>query len=129
LSGERVTLVLIFLAGGAGSVLRYGLGRLIQGQSHSGFPFGTLAVNFLGCLAIGMLTRFFTHAQSDNALRAMLVVGFCGGFTTFSTFSLETMALFEGGELQLAALYVGASLLLCLAGTAAGLRVGPVLSP
>ena len=123
-----MVLALIFLAGGVGSLARYGLGRLVQGQMHSGFPFGTLTVNVLGCLAIGLLARFFTHAQTENALRAMLIVGFCGGFTTFSTFSLETVALFKGGEPILAGVYVVTSMALCVVGTAVGLSVGPVLN-
>src|SRR4051812_36678267 len=123
-----MVLALIFLAGGVGRLARYGLGRLVQGQMHSGFPFGTLTVNVLGCLAIGMLARFFTHVQTENALRAMLIVGFCGGFTTFSTFSLETIALVKGGEPLLAGLYIAASMALCLVGTALGFSVGPMLN-
>lgn len=112
-----MAILLIFIAGGIGSIARYGLGRFIQGQAHSGFPFGTLAVNVLGCIAIGALARFFANTQTENAVRAMLIVGLCGGFTTFSTFSYETVGLMIGGKFGLAAIYVGASVAACLAGT------------
>ena len=112
-----MAVLLIFLAGGVGSIARYGLGRFIQGQFHSGFPFGSLAINIIGCIAIGAFARFFANTQTENAVRAMLVVGLCGGFTTFSTFSYETVALMTGGKFGLAAIYVGASVAACLAGT------------
>jgi len=117
---------LIFLGGGIGSVARYALGRFIQGQSHSGFPIGTLAVNVIGCIAIGALARFFANTQTENAVRAMLIVGLCGGFTTFSTFSYETVGLMIGGKFGLAALYVGASVGACLVGTYIAFTRSPV---
>lgn len=116
-----MTLVLIALGGAAGSVLRYLLGGAIQHLSPRGFPVGTLAVNVLGCLLIGILARLFLNMQSASAMRAFLIVGFCGGFTTFSAFSHETMGLVEGGELGRAAVYVMLSVTLCLGATFAGM--------
>ena len=113
--------LLIFVGGGLGSVCRYGLASLIQTRAHVGFPVGTLVVNVLGCLIIGLLARAFLNMQTDVMARAALITGFCGGFTTFSTFSYETMGLISGGEWGKAALYVGASVAACLAGTAIGL--------
>jgi len=113
--------LLIFVGGGLGSVCRYALGGLIQTRAHAAFPVGTLAVNVLGCLIIGVLARQMLNMQSDLMARAALITGFCGGFTTFSTFSYETVALISGGEWGKASLYVGASVAACLAGTAIGI--------
>jgi CrcB protein len=124
-----VTLFVIFLAGGAGCVARYLLGQFVQTRSHSGFPFGTLVVNLVGCVLVGLLMKLFLHAQTEQLLKTALVVGFCGGFTTFSTFSNETIGLFAGGEYGRAFIYIVASLVVCLAGTALAMRVGPTLNP
>lgn len=124
-----MALILIFIGGGFGSICRYLLGRVVQSQSHSGFPVGTLAVNVVGCVVIGLLAKLLMHAQTENLWRAALMVGVCGGFTTFSTFSLETLGLVNGGEWARAAAYVLASLIACLIGTAAGFRFGPSLNP
>jgi len=113
--------VLIALGGAAGSVLRYVVGGAIQRGSSSGFPIGTMVVNVSGCFLIGVLVRQFLNMQLSNDLRALLIVGFCGGFTTFSTFSAETLALIEGGEYARAGTYVLLSLILCLLGTLAGM--------
>lgn len=89
----------LFGAGGLGSVLRFALAGWVQDRSDGGFPWGTFAVNALGCLAIGLLA---TAAEERSVLtpevRIALLVGFLGGFTTFSTFGLETWRLLAGGE-------------------------------
>jgi|SRR5882762_340985 len=114
-------LLLIALGGAAGSVLRYLVGGRVQHFAPHGFPVGTLFVNVVGCLLIGMLIRQFMNIQTHNYLRALLVVGFCGGFTTFSTFSAETLGLIEGGEYARAMSYVLLSVALCLGATFAGM--------
>jgi len=116
-------LLLIALGGAAGSVLRYLVGGRVQHFAPHGFPVGTLFVNVVGCLLIGMLIRQFMNIQTHNYLRALLVVGFCGGFTTFSTFSAETLGLIEGGEYARAMSYVLLSVALCLGATFAGMSV------
>jgi fluoride exporter len=113
--------VLIALGGAAGSVFRYLVGGAIQRSSSSGFPIGTMVVNVSGCFLIGILVRQFLNMQLSNDLRALLIVGFCGGFTTFSTFSAETLALVEGGEYARATAYVLLSVVLCLLATLAGM--------
>ena len=115
--------MLIALGGAAGSVLRYLVGGAIQTRSASGFPIGTMIVNISGCFLIGMLVRQFLNMQLSHELRALLIVGFCGGFTTFSTFSAETLALIEGGEYARAGTYVLLSVILCLLATLAGMTV------
>ena len=111
----------IALGGAAGSILRYVIGGAVQRLSGSGFPFGTMFVNVSGCFLIGMLMRQFLNMQLSNDLRALLIVGFCGGFTTFSTFSAETLGLIEGGEYVRATSYVVLSVGICLLATLAGM--------
>jgi fluoride exporter len=114
-------LFLIALGGAAGSLLRYLLGGAIQRSSASGFPVGTFFVNVAGCFLIGVFVRYLLNMQTSAELRALLVVGFCGGFTTFSTFSFETVGLIEGGEYARAATYIVGSVLLCIIATFAGM--------
>jgi len=116
-----MTLLLIALGGAAGSVLRYLIGGAVQNLSSRGFPIGTLSVNILGCLLIGILARLFLNMQTAMAMRAFLIVGFCGGFTTFSAFSHETVGLIEGGEFVRAGGYILLSVTLCIAATFAGM--------
>ena len=116
----------VFVGGGIGSVCRYLLGGFVQTRSHTDFPTGTLVVNVLGCVAIGIIARYFLHGQTQLVTRAALIVGFCGGFTTFSAFSFEAFGLLTGGKPIAAMVYVAASLALCLIGTAAGYTFGPL---
>src|SRR6476469_8599917 len=120
-------LLLIAIGGAAGSVLRYLIGGRVQHFAPHGFPLGTLFVNVAGCFLAGILIRQFMNVQTHNHLRALLIVGFCGGFTTFSTFSMETVGLIEGGEYPRALAYASLSLLLCLMVTFAGMTAMRVL--
>ena len=115
--------LLIALGGAAGSLLRYLIGGAVQRMSAGGFPIGTMFVNVSGCFLIGILVRQFLNMQISPELRALLIVGFCGGFTTFSTFSAETLGLIEGGEYGRAASYIILSVVLCLAATFMGMTV------
>ena len=118
-----MTLLLIALGGAAGSVLRYLVGGAVQHLSPRGFPIGTLSVNVLGCLLIGILAQLFLNSQIAAPMRGLLIVGFCGGFTTFSAFSHETSGLIVGGEYVRAAAYVFLSVTLCITATFVGLGV------
>ena len=109
----------IALGGAAGSVARYALGALFQ-RAGAGFPYGTLVINVTGSFLLGLLARYLLETSATPELRAALTVGFCGGYTTFSTFSFETAALIEGGDYARAATYVAASVALSLAATFAG---------
>src|SRR2546421_3076835 len=109
----------MFLAGVGGfigSILRYSVSGFIQDLSRSiRFPYGTLAVNFLGCLAIGFLSQLAESRGYFTAeTRVLIFVGVLGGFTTFSAFSNETMNLWRDGESLLAVINIGAHLVLCL---------------
>jgi CrcB protein len=121
-------LFLIAVGGAAGSLLRYLVGGSIQRFSTTGFPVGTLFVNIVGCFLIGVFVRFLLHTQTSPEMRALLVVGFCGGFTTFSTFSIETVGLIEGGEYARAATYIAGSVLLCLMATFAGMAAAGAMA-
>jgi CrcB protein len=118
--------LLIALGGAVGSVLRYVVGDVvgpaIERSSHVNFPWGTLVVNVAGCILIGLLWRGFMGDPRENQMRALLVVGFCGGFTTFSTFSNETVGFILGGEWVKASVYVVVSVVAGVAGTAIALK-------
>lgn len=112
-------------AGGAlGSAARHLLaGRLLAGATLLCFPLGTFTVNALGSLFIGLLLG----ALRSQTAAWLLVTGFCGGFTTFSTFSADTVRMLRAGSLAPAAAYVVLSMAVCMAGTAAGMYVGTTL--
>jgi CrcB protein len=120
--------VLIAVGGAAGSLLRYLIGGAVQRMSAAGFPIGTMFVNVSGCFLVGILVRQFLNMQVSPELRAFLIVGFCGGFTTFSTFSAETLGLIEGGEYGRATIYVLLSVVLCLAATFMGMTAMKLLA-
>lgn len=106
-------LLFIFIGGGAGSICRYAIGSyLLKGVTHQ-FPWATLLANALGCLCIGLLMGYFER-RNTGLIYLLLVTGFCGGFTTFSTFSNETFQLFRQGLYVLAFTYAAASLLIGL---------------
>ncbi len=115
-------LLWVGIGGFAGSVLRYLVAGWVQTGSRSvAFPFGTLAVNVLGCLAIGGLSYLADARGVLNAeTRLLLMVGLLGGFTTFSTFGNETFNLFRDGETMIALANVAANIVLCLAAVWAG---------
>ena len=92
----RTTLA-IALGGAVGTVARYGLGTVIQRASAT-FPISTLAINVSGSFLLGFLMRYLLSTAASPDLRAALTIGFCGGYTTFSTFSYETARLIEGGS-------------------------------
>lgn len=109
----------IFLAGVGGfvgSILRYSVSGLVQDLSRSiNFPYGTLAVNLLGCLAIGFLSQLAESRGYFTAeTRTLIFVGLLGGFTTFSAFGNETINLWRAGENLLASVNIVAHLVLCL---------------
>jgi CrcB protein len=116
--------LIVFLGAGVGGAARHGVNGLSARLVGTGFPTGTLVVNALGCLLMGLIAGTFAfRGHLPQEMRLFLTTGILGGFTTFSTFSLDAALLWERGETGLAALYVGASLLLSLAGVAAGLAL------
>ena len=117
-------LVLIFIGSGIGGLTRYSLGKWINSLHDHHFPFGTLLVNVLACFGVGILIGLADNKQILSvSLRLFLVVGFCGGFSTFSTFSSETLTLFQQGHNTSLVLYVLASILICVTATFTGLLI------
>jgi CrcB protein len=112
----------IAIGGAAGSVIRYFVGVWAQGRTGLDLPAGTLLVNISGCLLLGFLMRYAlaTPAISPE-LRALLTTGLCGGYTTFSTFSYETIALIQEGDWRRATLYVGLSVFGSILGVMLGI--------
>jgi len=108
-----LTLLLIALGGALGAMARFGLGGLVQGN-RMGFPYGTLVVNLLGCLVMGFLVYWVRMGLAGAEMRFFLGTGILGGFTTFSSFSAETLNLLLDHNPLTMLLYVAASLFGCL---------------
>jgi len=122
-------LIAIALGSGLGGVLRYLAGALVHVWWARTFPWGTLAVNVVGSTLIGLLWVFLSaRGESGEVARAFFIVGLLGGFTTFSSFSLETLLLVEQQGYLRAGSYVVASVALCLGGAWAGLSLGRQLT-
>ncbi len=124
-----VEFALSVAAGSAlGGVARYLLASAVQDRSGSLFPSGTFVVNIVGCLAIGFLMRLILDTgEFSPTARAFLTAGFCGGFTTFSTFAWEAMAAGEEGAFRRAIVYVGGSVVAGLAAVWVGSAVARLL--
>lgn len=106
-------LLFVGLGGGIGSCFRYLTSVVTHKYIQSAFPWATFLVNVIGCLLIGVLIGIFTKQQVENSeLKLLFVTGFCGGFTTFSTFALENIKLFQSGNTLLALLYIALSVIL-----------------
>ena len=118
----------VFFGGGLGASLRYWLSGVIPRYTGSQFPYGILIVNIVGCFFIGFLMSALEDRFIVNpSLRIFLTIGILGGFTTFSTFSYETIAMMRDSEFLRASLYVGLSLSLGLGGTHVGSLIGKLI--
>jgi len=119
-----ISIAAVALGGAIGSVGRYLTVLLVAGWLGVGFPWGTLAVNVLGSTMMGLLFELFSRvAAPPDPLRALLLVGVLGGFTTFSSFSLDVAVLVQRGDWAAALGYVAASVILSLAGLFAGMAL------
>ena len=116
-------------AGGAvGAALRHGVNQIMLHAMGAGFPWGTLAVNVMGSLVMGLLVGAFAHFwDASQTLRLFLTVGVLGGFTTFSAFSLDSILMLQKGQMVEAMLYIMASVFLSLGGLCAGMMLMRIL--
>lgn len=118
----------VFLGAGVGGVARYAVAIGVDQRFAPSYPFATLLINVTGSFVLGVLMRVVTHSDLMGVeMRALLATGFCGGYTTFSTFSYETARLIETGEYRRAASYVGSSVVISIAATFLGFMVADQL--
>ena len=105
----------VFIGGGLGSLARYGLSVGLQHYKPSNFPIATLLANLLSCIIIALAVGLLAGKIQSSELKAFIVIGFCGGFSTFSTFSNESIELIKSGNYGIAIANVILSLVLCFA--------------
>src|ERR1700760_2618867 len=111
-------LLLIFIGGGIGSVLRYALQHFMRGVTWYSFPYGTFLVNIIGCFFIGFFAFYIgKHADDNLQWRLFLITGLCGGFTTFFAFSYENMMLINDHRIFVFFTYTIGSVALCIIAT------------
>lgn len=116
--------LLLAMFGIAGTLARYGLEGWVQQRAGLGFPLGTLTVNVSGCFFLGLVGQFaLSHISFPPDLRTGITIGFFGAFTTFSTFSWETVRMLQNGEWKRALFYVAASIIGGLVALFAGVRI------
>jgi len=119
--------LIIALGGGIGSVMRYFGAQFISKNYPSHYPMGTLLINITGCLLIGLLIGLSDRQQwLNNEWKLLLITGFCGGYTTFSTFAAENINLIQNQQIGYAILYTVLSVALGLLAVWAGLSLGKV---
>ncbi|GAB4254981.1 MAG: fluoride efflux transporter CrcB [Saprospiraceae bacterium] len=106
-----------------GGMLRYGISKWVQVKLLTTYPFGTFTVNIVGCLIIGLLMGMSERYNISSEWRLLLVTGFCGGFTTFSAFSIETMALLRDAQYLPAFLYIAGSVIIGVLAAFAGYSI------
>ncbi|MEE8572312.1 MAG: fluoride efflux transporter CrcB [Gemmatimonadota bacterium] len=118
-----MTLAYVALGGALGALARYGISGWVYERMGETFPWGTVVVNVLGCLALGAVVRWLQVSAVSPEVRPFLTIGLLGAFTTFSTFSYETVALLQEGQWLRAGLYVGGSVALGLIAMVVGMAL------
>ena len=116
-------ILLVAFGGAIGSVCRY----LLSGMNVASWPWGTFAVNILGSLIIGLLVGLASKGIVSPEMKLLLVTGFCGGFTTFSTFANESFGMLKAGDALQMALYLGASVVVGILSVWLGMTVSDTL--
>lgn len=109
-------ILLVFLGGGLGSLARFGISEIVKNNFKSSFPIATLCSNILSCLILALMVGFFSEkVDASPAMKTLIIVGFCGGFSTFSTFSYETVELMRSGNMIYAIANILISVVVCIA--------------
>lgn len=122
-----MTMLVIFLGAGLGGVARHAVGGWVQSATGGSFPWDTLLINVTGSMLLAILYAVVEGTAAAPEWRAFVGIGVLGGYTTFSTFSIDALRLLQGGEWGRALLYVTGSVVLSLAGAALALRAATVL--
>jgi CrcB protein len=113
----------VFLGGGLGSLARFLVTKLYS-KKITVFPYATLTANFLSCLVMGVFLGFIIHKTNLNDnLKLFIITGFCGGFSTFSSFTLENINLYKAGQFNLAIINILLNLILCTVGILVGMYI------
>jgi CrcB protein len=116
--------LIVFLGGGLGAAIRHGINLGVARLFGTGFPYATFFINVTGSFVMGLIAAWFAFkGDASQHWRLFLTTGILGGYTTFSTFSLDAALLYERGQLTLAAIYVVGSVVLGIAGLFAGLAI------
>lgn len=115
-------ILLIGLGGAIGSVIRFALGQFVKKYWELSFPLATFIVNFIGCFLIGILIAYFQKNNNDG-LKLLLITGFCGGFTTFSSFAAENLELIHNNQISIALVYILGSILIGVLAVWAGIMI------
>ena len=113
----------VFLGGGLGSICRYGIAVLMK-KNEWDFPIATFTANAISCVILGALIAMSLKSNMQEWTKLLFITGFCGGFSTFSTFTNENFQLIQQGNYGIAMLYIGASLLVCLFCIFLGMKLG-----
>lgn len=119
--------LLVFLGGGLGSICRYGLNEALARYQFA-FPWATFIANVLSCIVFGFVASLFLKGSIGVPHRLFILTGFCGGFSTFSTFTHETFLLLNNQQLALAFVNIFISLIACLLGLYIGIKMSALLN-
>lgn len=112
----------VFIGGGLGALCRYAFGLWIP-KAGNGFPLPTFMANFISCILLGLLMAYFMNSNDSSKYQLLMVTGFCGGFSTFSSFSAESYELLQSGNYSVALLYLVLSFVLCLVAIVLGIKI------